>query len=61
VTWEQFERVAKFTAGFAWGTLELWLWGGRPVPLMFIGMGLGITEAAHMWSRLNADEKKDKA
>lgn len=54
MTWAQFERAAKFGAGLVWGTLELWLWGGRPYPLAFIGTVWGVTEAARLYGKLKA-------
>lgn len=52
LTWEQFARAAKLLMGFVWGTLELWQWGGRAEPLMFIGLVIAGTEGAQLWVRL---------
>jgi hypothetical protein len=52
ITWTQFERATKFLAGLVWGTLELALWGGRLVPLLFIGAVWGLTELGHAFARL---------
>jgi hypothetical protein len=58
VTWEQFERAAKFVAGITWATLELWLWGGRAGPLAFIGAVIGVTEAGRLYQKIRAVEGK---
>lgn len=55
--WDQFARAAKFFAALIWGTLELWLWGGRPGPLLFIGMVLGVTEAGQLYLRIARAER----
>lgn len=54
ITWEQFARAVKLLVGVGWGTLELWLWGGRPYPLAFIGAVLAGTEGAQLWVKLRA-------
>ena len=56
LSWEQFERASKFLVGITWGTLELWLWGGRPVPLAFIGTVIGVTEAGRLYQKIRAAE-----
>lgn len=52
LTWEQFARGVKLLFGLGWATLELWLWGGRPYPLAFIGAVLAGTEGAQLWIKL---------
>lgn len=54
ITWEQFARAAKFLVGLVWGTMELWLWGGRAVPLAFIGAIIAGTEATQAWLKIRA-------
>lgn len=54
ITWEQFARALKLFFGLGWATLELWLWGGRPYPLFFIGAVIAGTEGAQLWLRLRA-------
>lgn len=56
VTWAQFTRAAKFFVGLGWGTLELWQWGGRPGPLLFIASVIGVTEAGQLYERLRQAE-----
>lgn len=54
VTWEQFERATKFLVGIVWGSLELWLWGGRAIPLAFIGTVIGVSEAGRLYQKIRA-------
>lgn len=54
ITWEQFARATKFLVALIWGTMELWLWGGRPAPLAFIGAIIAGTEATQLWFKLRA-------
>lgn len=54
ITWEQFERAGKFALGATWGTLELWLWGGRAIPLAFIGGVIGVSEAGRLYQKIRA-------
>lgn len=57
LTWEQFARAVKFLAGIVWATLELWLWGGRGVPLAFIASVIAGTEATQLYVRLRSIEQ----
>lgn len=34
--WERWERPISFLSAVAWMWCELWLWGGRPIPLLAI-------------------------
>lgn len=52
VTFDQVARTVKLVVGIAWGTLELWQWGGRPYPLAFIALVIGVTEAGQLLARL---------
>jgi len=45
LTWEQFERAAKFIGGMTLAFLEASLWGARPAMLTFIATVLAGSEA----------------
>jgi hypothetical protein len=52
MTWEQFSRAVKFVVAMVWGTMELWMWGGRPYPLAFILAVIIGSEAYVVWKHL---------
>lgn len=58
MTWDRFERGAKFVAATTWATLELAFWGARPASLAFIASVLGASEAVHF---LRRNTPKDEA
>lgn len=59
MTWETFERAAKFTAGLTWATWEIMVrQEPDPARLVFIATVLGVSEAVKAVSK--AREQDDE-